>query len=322
MKRLKLLVVSFVIFGAVGLIGPLQSIVNSQSSSDNGSGLSISPTRTELQIQPGGEDVVKLNVRNVTASDIVAKVFVNDFTSDDETGEPRIIIDEGEDSSTSIKSFLSDFNDIELAAGEDKSIDIKVTIPEGTPAGAYFGVIRYASIPVGSSAPEDGQVSLTASVGSIVLIEVPGDIREQVQVRGVFVYRKGVKGTFFTDKPEEIGVNINNQGNGFIKPFGNISVTNPRGVQVASYELNNSDPRANILPESSRTFRNSFEGVSFPGRYTVTANVSFSNGGEVLVFKSTFWYVPFWALGLLVLLLIVIALAIRFGVKYFQKRKK
>lgn len=323
MNSIKRLLTGVMILALGVTLAPQVSQVFSQSSPDNGSGLSISPTRTELRIEQGGSDVVKLNVKNVTAGDIIAKVFVNDFNSDDETGEPKIIIDENaESSSSSIKPFLSNFVDIELAAGEDKSFDIDVNIPEGTPAGGYYGVIRYASIPADSNAPDAGQVSLTASVGSIVLIEVPGDIREQVQVRDVLVYRKNVAGTFFTSKPEEIGVRINNQGNSFSKPFGNVSVTGPRGNQVASYELNNSEPRANILPDSTRVFKNVFEGVSFPGRYTVTSSVSFGNGSEVLIQKKSFWYMPFWAILSLIAVLILLAFAIRFVVKKFQKNKR
>ncbi len=322
MKNIKFLIVSIFAVGVLGVLGPIQSIVSSQSSSDSGSGLSISPTRTELQIEAGATDVVKLNVRNVTSTKIIAKVFVNDFTSDDDTGEPRIIIDDTGDSATSIKSFISGLVDVELEPGEDKSLDIDVNIPENTPAGAYYGVIRYASIPADSTAPDAGQVSLTASVGSIVLIEVPGDIREQVQVRDVFVYRSGVNKTFFTSKPDEIGIRISNQGNGFAKPFGNVNVTGPKGDIVSSYELNNSDPRANVLPESSRTFRNPFDGVKMPGRYTVTANVSFSNGGEVLIYKKNFWYVPVWVMVLLVVLILGLALVTRQIVKTIQKRKK
>src|SRR5687768_15576711 len=72
----------------------------------SGSGLSISPTRTELRIEPGGTDVVKISLRNVTAGDIIAKAFINDFESDNETGEPHIIVDESKQAATSIKPFL------------------------------------------------------------------------------------------------------------------------------------------------------------------------------------------------------------------------
>jgi hypothetical protein len=289
--------------------------VLSQSGQQTGSGLSISPTRTELRIEPGSSDVVKINLRNVTNGDITAKAFINDFESDNETGEPRIVIDESRESATSIRSFLKDVNDIELKEGENKSFDIPVEIPADAAPGAYYGIIRYAAIPVGS-APSPGQVSLTASVSTIVLIEVPGDIRQQIQVREVLAYRKGIAGTFFTSKPEEAGVRVLNQGNGFVKPFGTVTVSNPLGKQVHQYEINDSDPRSNVLPNSGRVFRNELKGVSTPGRYVITANVSFGNGGEVLTARKSFWYLPWW----FVLLILVFVILVGVGVFWLQKR--
>lgn len=280
-----------------------------------GSGLSISPTRTELRIDPGGNDIVKVNLRNVTNGNIVAKAFINDFESDDETGEPRIIIDDTRESVTSIRPFLKDVTDIDLAANESKTFDIPVEIPADAAPGAYYGIIRYAAIPVGSE-PTPGQVSLTASVSTIVLIEVPGDIRQQIQVREALVYRKGIAGTFFTSKPEETGVRVINQGNGFIKPFGTVTVDNPLGKQVQQYELNDSDPRANVLPNSGRVFRNQLDGVSVPGRYVLTAHVSFGNGGETLTVRKGFWYLPWW----FILIILVFVIAVGLGVFWVQKR--
>lgn len=280
-----------------------------------GSGLSISPTRTELRIDAGGTDVVKVNLRNVTNSDIVAKAFVNDFESDNETGEPRIIIDDTKQSATSVRPFLKNVTDIELKKDESKSFDVAVEIPGDASPGAYYGIIRYAAIPVGAAATP-GQVSLTASVSTIVLIEVPGDIRQQIQVQEVQAYRKGIAGTFFSSKPEETGVRVRNQGNGFVKPFGTVSITNPFGKQAQQYELNNSDPRSNVLPNSSRVFKNNLEGVSTPGRYVITANVSFGNGGEVLTVRHAFWYIPAWFM----LILLIFILLVGFLVYWIQKK--
>jgi hypothetical protein len=285
------------------------------SQQPTGSGLSISPTRTELRIDAGGTDVVKINLRNVTNGNIIAKAFINDFESDNETGEPRIIIEENSQNPTSIKPFLKGVTDVELAAGESKSFDIPVEIPGDAAPGAYFGIVRYAAIPVGSE-PTPGQVSLTASVSTIVLIEVPGDIRQQIQVREALVYRKGIAGTFFTSKPEETGVRVINQGNGFVKPFGTVTVDNPLGKQVQQYELNNSDPRANVLPNSGRVFRSGIEGISTPGRYVLTAHVSFGNGGETLTVRKAFWYLPWWFILLIVIFVIIVGL----GVFWVQKR--
>lgn len=290
------------------------SMVMAQTNEESGSGLSISPTRTELSIEPGEADVIKLSLRNVTSNDIVAKAFINDFESDGETGEPKILPESNSQDAPSIRPFLIGVTDVSLKSGERKSFDIPVQIPEDAAPGAYFGIIRYAAVPVNNQDPEAGEVSLTASVGSIVLIEVPGEIRQQVQARDVLFYRKGVAATIFTVKPEEIGVRVGNQGNGFVKPFGSVVVIDPLGKEVHQYELNSTDPRSNVLPNSTRVFRDPINGVSKPGRYKVTANASFGNGGEVLTVQRAFWYLPWWFI-VSVLALIAIISWIIFRVK-------
>ena len=140
-------------------------------------------------------------------------------------------------------------------------------------------------------------------MASLVLIEVPGDITEQIQVNSVKALKDKKPGSFFTSVPNKISIAVKNNGNSFSKPFGTVSVTDMSGKQVHSYELNNSTPRGNILPKSSRTFTDELKGVKKPGRYTVTANVSHGSGGEVITQKTSFWYMPVWVIITLLVLL-------------------
>jgi uncharacterized membrane protein len=136
-----------------------------------GSGLSISPLHNQLTLDPGQSTTIKVSVKNITRNDVVAKAYVNDFRSDNNTGNPVIITDPNKQLQTSIKKFVHPA-DIPLAVGEKKEITVPVTIPAGATPGAYYGIIRYRAIPVGSQAPKEGEVSLSASVGTIVLIQM------------------------------------------------------------------------------------------------------------------------------------------------------
>lgn len=50
-------------------------------------------------------------------------------------------------------------------------------IPTEASPGAYFGSVLYRATPQGSS--DSGQVALVASVGSLVLVEISGNITER-----------------------------------------------------------------------------------------------------------------------------------------------
>lgn len=312
--RISVLVVGFVVAASTVLA---MGITNAQESQKGGSGLSISPTRTELRIQPGESGEVEISLRNVTRGEIIAKPFISDFESDDATGEPKLIADTKNRSSASVAGFFSGLEDVRLKPGENKSAKYKVSIPANAAPGGYYGAVTYRAVPADQANPDSGQVALTANVASLVLVEVPGDITEQIQLTSIKVLKDGKAGSFFTAKPNFAAIAIKNNGNSFSKPFGTVSLTNMSGKEVYRYELNNSTPRGNILPKTSRTFADGIKDISKPGRYTLTANVSHGTGGEVITQKVSFWYIPVWLL--VTMLVLVLAIA---GGLYFLYRKQ
>lgn len=312
--RISVLVVGFVL--AASLVAAM-SVVKAQESQSGGSGLSLSPTRTELRIQPGESGEVEINLRNVTRGEIIAKPFISDFESDDATGEPKLIADTKNRSSASVAGFFSGLEDVRLKPGENKNVKYRVAVPANAAPGGYYGAVTYRAVPAEQAGLDSGQVSLTANVASLVLIEVPGDITEQIQLNSIKVLKGEKSSGFFTQKPDFAAISVKNNGNSFSKPFGTISLTGMGGKEVHRYELNNSTPRGNILPKSSRTFTDGIKGISKPGRYTLTANISHGTGGEVITKKVSFWYIPVWLL--VVMLALVLAIA---GGVYFLYRKQ
>lgn len=271
-----------------------------------GSGLSISPTRFLLTPQAGATDTVKISVKNVTGSTITAIPVINDFISDNETGTPQIVTDESRDDLPSIKPFFGELEQFDIEPDQTVTKEYTLSIPSDTPAGGYYGLLRFLATPEGISdaSDVDQNVALSASLGSIVLVEIPGDITELVQAQKLLFYRNEGSGTFFTSAPDQMGVQIRNQGNGFIQPFGKVTVKNPLGKEALQYEINNISPRGNILPESTRIFKDELTGVTLPGRYTAKADISFGNGSQVLTLTGSFWYLPYWFLAIILLLIV------------------
>ncbi len=315
MKKLRIIVLAVVAF----MIASPATVLAQDNSQQNGSGgLSISPTRFEYTIERGKAELVTIQVKNVTQVDITAKAFLNDFEPDGVTGNPILIVDPNkEQSSSSLKEFIVGLEDVSIKSGATAEVKLPLQIPEDAAPGAYYGAVRFQAAPAGDESAEDAQLSLNASVAAIVLVEVPGDITEKIEISSVSAYLNDKRGSVFTKKPTKSGIDIKNLGNGFSKPFGTVSVTGPWGKgEVLNYELNDVSPRGNVLPNSSRLFLKDLSGISLPGRYTITANISHGRGGEVITASSSFWYIPTW----LVIVLVVFLLAL-VGLAFYLTRK-
>lgn len=282
-----------------------------------GNGLQINNPRHEVQINPGEVKTLTITVKNVTKVNLTAKMSLNDFESDGLTGAPKLIVDSDRNTASSLSRFLTGLQEVNLAPDETKQITLTLDAPGDAAPGAYYGAVRFTAVPLGSEGdPEDRQVTLTASVASLILVEVSGDITEQIQLRSVKANRNGAASSFFTKVPTHLDVEIKNNGNSFSKPFGNV-IINRGAKEVHSYELNGKDPRGNILPGSVRTFRDEMKNVGTLGRYTAVVNVSHGQGGEVLTQKVSFWYIPGWFIILALSLIIALILG-----GYILYRKK
>jgi len=289
-----------------------------------GNGLQISPTRTELlQVNPGEVKTFTISVKNVTQAPVIAKATLNDFESDGTSGEPKIIVENNrERPPSSLEPFIQGLRDIELQPGEAEEVELSIDVPGNAAPGAYYGAIRFTAAPGGVDENTDRQVTLTASVASLVLVEVSGDIREQIQVRKVQAQRDGKAGSFFINPPNELAVEIKNNGNSFSKPFGRVTI-NKGKKEVSSYELNNKDPRGNILPGSVRIFTDKLENTNSLGRYTASISVSHGNGGQLITQSVSFWYLPVWFLALLAALVVAVGAGgfLLYKKKFGKKRK-
>jgi hypothetical protein len=296
----------------------------SAQNESSGSGLSISPTVSQYTIKTGQSDELKISLKNASNGDITAQAFVNDFTSDNKTGNPQIITNSTQQSPQSIKDFVYGLKSTPLIKGEQKILTIDLKIPSGTPPGAYYGVIRFKAVPAGTTNPTSGgEVALTASVGTVVLITVPGTLKEQVQLTGIHVYSGGSEGFFFTKKPDKVGVELRNLGNGFAQPLGTVELQHMFSKDVLyNYQLNTGNPKGNILPNSLRIFVDSVKNINSPGRYTVTASVVYGSNNTILTLKKTFWYIPLWLLLTILAVIFVIAAVAAHSYRRYRRANK
>ena len=272
-------------------------------------GFKISPLRQDFTIEKGSSQKLTITLTNTASVKIIAKPVINDFiASSDESGDPRVLLEENSKSSgNSFKNLVAPMENFEMGPNEVKTLDIIVSVPANAPAGGYYGAVRFA--PAASDTSKI--VALTASVGTLVLVRVPGSVTEKAELveigaanvlteskDGKETKKAGTIGSLFSSGPIAIVVRLKNSGNVHVQPFGKITVKNSSGKEVEGYEFNqlgDAAQRSNILPDSTRRFENVLKNDKWFGKYTVEANLGYAQGsGDLISAKFSFWVIPTW----------------------------
>lgn len=293
------------------LVSILSSTLIGSSSALGGDGLRVSPVRSDITISPGQSKVVNIIVTNVQTVPTNLQAVVNDFTaSSNESGNPAIIVNPNQYAQTnSLKRFIEPINNV-ITVGPGQSVNVPVTInvPADAAGGGYFGLVRFG--PAGNTNEPTKNLSLAGSVGSLILLTVPGNIVNKMSVASFDVRTKdSPKTLYFTNKNIDSVIRFQNEGNIQEQPFGKIIVKNNSGKVVYSSEVNNTNPRANVLPGSIRKFTVPLSHLGSFGIYTIEGNFGYGTNGQLLSASTTFYVVPLYAvIGFVVLVLLILFL--------------
>lgn len=174
-----------------------------------------------------------------------------------------------------------------LEPGESAVIDFTINVPESAGLGGHYAVL-FANTKV----PEDyeGQVSREKRVGSIVRVNVNGDIKEEGSVVGDLI-------PFFQPSPPLISsFDVKNSGNVDFTVKSSLTITDVFGnVKYANNKSNI------VYPDTTRTIEQNWDGASWIGFYNVRLDASYL-GQDYTVSKYVL-VLPRWVIALLVILL-------------------
>jgi hypothetical protein len=284
---------------------------------ETGQAFSISPPLVELSADPGQKVTANIKLTNVSAGPLHITVQANDFGSKNETGEPNILFDENKETTYSLRRWVVTPQEFDLKSQETRTIAVPIQVPANAEPGGHYGVIRFTGTSEGGS----NDVSLAASIGSLVLLQVSGDIRQEAAVEDF--YTAGVnfdKQSFFESTPLQFVTRIRNDGNIHVKPTGTVTVTDSFGNDISSLRINGDpndekqQPRS-ILPQSVRRFDTALQDKQLFGRYEATLDLTYADG-KTLQQTTHFWVIPYR----LILAGIAIAALVVFGLRWGIKR--
>jgi hypothetical protein len=88
-------------------------------------------------------------------------------------------------------------------------------------------------------------------------------------------------------------------------------VKNMHGKQVGpSYDVNNTVPAGNVLPDSIRKFSIPLKDIGSFGKYTIEGNFGYGTSGQLISAKTSFYVVPIPLIIAALVLLVLIIVAI------------
>ncbi len=280
-----------------------------------GQGLEISPPLLDLKLNPGQILHTTIRLRNVTTGPLVAKAQLNDFVAAGEDGQPKLLLNENEQSPYSIKSWLSTIPAITLQPKEQKPIPITITVPKNAGPGGHYGVVRFTGTPPGV---EGAGVSLNASIGTLILVNVSGNVVEQANISDMYTMQNGKHRWLFEYGPVSLVEKIQNTGNTHVKPSGTVRVVNMLGKDTATFKLNENG--GNVLPGSTRKFEQVLGNKFLIGRYKVQADVVYGSTGKIVSRTISFWVIPYKLILIIILIIVLLIFFMRRYNKHIIKK--
>lgn len=200
----------------------------------------------------------------------------------------------------------------ELNPDEKKDVSFSITVPSDASPGSRFAVLFFAT---GSSG--GGQLNVSARAGSVILLTVPGDVKQTGEVKN-FILSKFI----WNNSPTGFKFDFLNTGTVYFEPKGLITITNMFGKKIVEIPVSGQV----VLPTGMKSIGATWEkpGYLF-GIYKAHLAVSVTGGGEIATKNATFFAVPLYpslgALGV-ILILVILGFYIKKNFKFAIVKKE
>lgn len=305
----------------IGLFAPAVEVFAADNSGEGaGQALEIAPPVLNLTADPGQTINTQISLRDVSSSPLVVTGTVNDFVASGEDGTPKILMEEDEETSPySLKDWVAPLSELLLQPRQIENLPVTINVPADAAPGGYFGVVRFTATP---PELEGTGVSLSASLGALILLRVNGDAKEGMVIEEFGIHNgNGKLSSLFQSTPITFMQRLKNTGNVHQQPAGQVTIIDMFGKKVAAVNVNL--PPRNILPQSIRKFEQKLDSSVIGnkqlfGRYTAQVRIVYGANKEVVTSETTFWVIPYTLIGIAVLALVAGFIALRIMIRRYN----
>lgn len=259
------------------------------------------PPRLELSALPGVILQETIKVRNESAGEMAFDVKATDFIVNNNQGTP-IAVDQTVSGRWSLASWITASpKKILLQPQQTATINLIISLPKDALAGGHYAMITYNPNTEGLMAIQGSGSTITQKVGTLVYLNVIGDVVEAANLKQFQVDQP-----FKHYGPTAISAEIENLGDIHFTPKGQLTITNLLGKTVFSGQLE----EKNIFPFASRLYDWEFPGKYHLGRYAAKLEASAGNTQIPINGLIYFWIVPVKELAAAAVIIIAVILLI------------
>ena len=303
-------------------LGLLISVSTAQAATTgSGQALEIAPPVVTLSADPGKTLQVPINLRDISSGNLIVSNEINDFVAAGEDGTPKILMnDDNIDNPYSLRGWISPIASINLAPHQIKTITVTIKVPKNATPGGHYGVIRFTANP---EELHTTGVSLSASLGSLILINVSGKTTEQLSLIDFTASKGGKSSSVFEATPITFTERIKNSGNVYEAPTGQIVITDMYGKQIGAVNINLQ--ARNILPQSTRKFDGALDesvlgNKHLFGHYTAKLHMTYGSEKKSLDSTIAFWVVPYKLIITAIVALVIAFFFLRNTIRRYNRR--
>ena len=204
-------------------------------------GFTIFPAKLSLTIDKGGEQKEFIKVTNAGDSKVGVLVSVQDLVPTADSSSFNYV--PKAPGITSLVDWISiDKGVFSLKPNESKDVPFTIKVPSDASPGSRFAIVFFATgaPPTG----EGGQLNVSARVGSLIFLTVPGDFRQTGEI-------SNFRSQKFTYKKEAIKFDFDftNTGTVYFEPKGFLTIANIFGRKIAEIPVEGFV----VLPTGKRT---------------------------------------------------------------------
>jgi hypothetical protein len=285
-----------------------------------GEALEIAPPVLNIKANPGQTITATIQLRDVTTTPLVVRNQINDFVAKDETGTPKLLLDNTEKSPYSLKDWIQPLSEFTMKPKAINKLALTIRVPSNAAPGGYFAIVRFTASPPGLNGTG---VSLSASLGTLVLLRVNGNAKESLSVAQFSATKNADPNWLFESAPISFVERIKNEGNTYEQPTGQVAISDMFGNKIAGLNVNMTTN--NVLPGSIRRFTQILDksviGDRFLfGRYTADMKLTYGSKGQVLTASTSFWVIPYRLIVFSILLLIIAFIVLRLALRRYTER--